>query len=87
MHADDIVVFRPTAHGLRSLLTRLESINNERWLLFSMDKTKCIIFDKSTRSTLSVSFSLNGSPIENIHVLKKLGCFLNDSSNEVRDYE
>ena len=45
-YADDIVIFCPSACGLRSILTRLESMLLEHGLVVNITKTRIIIFNK-----------------------------------------
>lgn len=80
-YADDIVVFCPSATGLRKLLSRLEGLLLTNELEVNVNKTKTVIFSRSS-SLDEPKFYMCGALIENVRDYKYLGCMLNSRLSE-----
>ena len=79
--ADDIVILSETEEGLSESLDILEKYCNQNELLINADKTKCMIFNKTGR-TSRTNFYLGNSKLENVRSYKYLG-FIFTPSGEI----
>ena len=76
--ADDIILLSETEQGLRNLLTDLELYCRENGLSVNIDKTKCMIFNKTGR-LIRRNFYLDGNKLENVRSYKYLGLYFTPS--------
>ena len=78
MWADDLVMFCDSENGLQSLLHKLNLYCTENDLTVNLDKSKCMIFNKTGR-LIRNPFYLGGKKLENVRSYKYLGLMLTPS--------
>ena len=81
-YADDVVIFCPTAEGLRVLIQIMEDMIMAHQLMINVDKTKIVIFNKKKNIISRASFKFNGVIIENVSSYKYLGIIINCNLSE-----
>ena len=73
--AGDVVLYYPTADGLRSSMSEIETLLDEHELVMDCAKTEATIFKKSSRRSTVVR-------LISLLFLKKLGCILDSHLSE-----
>ena len=76
--ADDIILLSETEEGLRSLLKDIDTYCKENGLNINIDKTKCMIFNKTGR-LIRRNFYLGNIKLENVRSYKYLGLMFTPS--------
>ena len=88
--ADDIITLSETEEGLNNILNSLAKYYEENDLVVNLDKTKCMIFNKSGK-LIRRNFYFNGIKLETVSSFKYLGLVLIPSGeikkalNDLRD--
>ena len=88
--ADDIITLSETEEGLNKMLNSLAKYCEENELVVNIDKTKCMICNKSGK-LIRRNFYFNGIKIETVRSFKYLGLVLTPSGeirsalNDLRD--
>ena len=80
--ADDIVIFSENEEGLNKMLKSMEKYCEENELVLNIDKTKCMIFNKSGR-LIRKYFSFHDTKLETVRSYKYLG-FVITPSGEIK---
>ena len=70
--ADDIILLSETEEGLNTLLKELHAYSETNKLKINIDKTKCMIFNKTGR-LIRRNFYLGDCKLENVRSYKYLG--------------
>jgi len=86
-YADDMVVYCPSASGLRLLLQKLEILLCEHNLLLNTSKTKIVVFGRKYCAANNIKFTLYGTCVEIVEDFSYLGCILNCNLLEKSDLE
>ena len=76
--ADDLILLSKTETGLKNMLKCLELYTNENGLKLNIEKTKCMIFNKTGR-LIRKHFTFKGKKLENTRGYKYLGFLLTPS--------
>ena len=76
--ADDLILLSKTETGLKNMLKCLELYTNENGLKLNIEKTKCMIFNKTGR-LIRKHFTFKGEKLENTRGYKYLGFLLTPS--------
>ena len=84
-YADDLVIFCPTAGGLRKLLHKFETMANAHCLEINTSKTKIVIFHNNVNPHRDVCFEMNRQKIEIVKCYKYLGVMLYFNLKENQD--
>jgi len=84
-YADDIVVFCPTAMGLRAILAVLNDAMSSHFMCVNVDKTKVLVFSRNDRSNDNLIFSMGGRIIETVSKFKYLGTILSYNLCDTED--
>ena len=84
-YADDLVLYCPSATGLRILLREVEQLMTEHKLCVNTDKTKVVIFRKRKKYDTAAKFFLYGQEIKIINEYKYLGSVLTYNLCEAND--
>ena len=88
--ADDIIMLSETEEGLNKLLKSLEKYCEKNDLVVNLDKTKCMIFNR-TGKLIRKNFYFNDLKLETVRSFKYLGLLLTPSGeirsalNDLRD--
>ena len=88
--ADDIIALAESEEGLNKMLNSLAKYCEENDLVVNIDKTKCMIFNKSGK-LIRRTFYYNGIKLETVRSFKYLGLLLTPSGeigsalNDLRD--
>ena len=80
--ADDLVLLSENENNLTQLLETLDAYCKDNKLTINIEKSKCMIFNKTGR-LIRRNFFINGNKLENIRNYKYLG-FLFTPSGEIR---
>ena len=80
--ADDIILLSETENGLNKLLSELKAYSDLNRLKVNIEKTKCMIFNKTGR-LIHRDFFLGTSRLENVRSYKYLGLIITPSG-EIR---
>lgn len=89
--ADDVVLFSENQEGLNNMLNSMGKYCKDNELIINIDKTKCMILNKTGRLIRTKKFSLNNSNIEIVRSYKYLGFIITPSGeiktglNDLRD--
>ena len=76
--ADDLVMFSETKEGLTKMVHKLSLFASENGLKINVDKTKCMVFNKSGRHIRCAipCGTRSLTPLENINILGSLSLHL-----------
>ena len=80
--ADDIVLLSDNEEGLKKMLKSMEKYCKDNELIVNIEKTKCMIFNKTGR-LIRKNFSFNNTTLETVRSFKYLG-FLITPSGEIK---
>ena len=80
--ADDIILLSESEEGLNKLLSELKTYSDKNQLKVNIEKTKCMIFNKTGR-LIRRDFYLGSSRLENVRSYKYLGLIITPSG-EIR---
>ena len=73
-YADDLVLFAPTAAGLKVLIEPIENLILDHELMNNVAKTEVVIFKPVGRVLgANISFECKGEPVETVDEYKYLG--------------
>ena len=78
--ADDLLLLSETESGLNAMLEKLHSYSQENLIKVNIEKTKCMIFNKTGRHVRKL-FMFGKSKIETIREYKYLGLLITPSLN------
>ena len=78
--ADDLLILSESEHGLCKMLKNLEDYTSLNTIKVNLDKTKCMIFNKTGR-LIGRSFWYSGKKLEVVREYKYLGFLITPSMN------
>ena len=73
MYADDLVIVSESATGLQNSLTLLQEYCIKWNLNININKTKCMVFNKSSRLINKHKFTIGNQLLENVKLYRYLG--------------
>ena len=81
--ADDLLILSETENGLNTMLRNLMSYTEENSMQVNLDKTKCMIFNKTGR-LIRRTFYFGDAKLEMVNEYKYLGFLVTPSFNITR---